>query len=283
MSVVEEYWSGVSQRLQAEVDVINRLVKHNAEMGRANEIAIANILEGLLPSSLGVGTGVIIDHHGGRSLQTDIIVFDQGQQPQIMAQTTQLMFPVESVIMALEVKTTLDAEAVEDAGKKAASIRILRDSRDREAPTVGLFAYNCAGSPITLGQKIRNMEDLVRPDFTCITNPGVIGYTGQDNTAIIDLVPLHKKDETGARMSGQWEEPPADHRDSYIQRDQSLYPITRLTPYGRDRLVCDPGRTLLLFCNLLLNQLERKEAIEVNWLTNYLSGTAQETLPVVES
>lgn len=64
MSIVETYWSGVSRRLQEEVDTFNRLIGHAGEQGRENEQSLVSLMERLLPRSLGVGTGVVIDADG---------------------------------------------------------------------------------------------------------------------------------------------------------------------------------------------------------------------------
>lgn len=284
VNIVEEYWSGVSQRLQTEVDVLNRLVQHNAELGRANELAVANILKEILPSSLGVGTGIIIDSSGRRSLQTDIILFERSKQPQILAQTTQLIFPVETVVMALEVKTTMDADAVKDVGDKCASIRALVDSRGVSGPALGLFAYHCSGAPASIGRGLRDLPDDRRPDLMCVTNPGLVGYTSAlTGKGEVHFVPLHKRNDNNERVSQSWQVPAQDYRGSYIQAGESLYPIARLTPRGHDRTVFDPGRALLLFCSALLTQLTNKSVMEENWLEHYLSGLALETISVPEA
>lgn len=40
MPIVEQYWTGVLQRLDAEVAVFSKLVTHEGERGRENEAAI---------------------------------------------------------------------------------------------------------------------------------------------------------------------------------------------------------------------------------------------------
>jgi len=83
--VVEQYWSGVATRLQAEVEVFNRLIGHAGEQGRQKEVALVSILERLLPRRVGLGSGLLIDSTGGRSKQSDAVLFDDGDQPKILA------------------------------------------------------------------------------------------------------------------------------------------------------------------------------------------------------
>lgn len=281
MNVVEEYWSGVSQRLQTEVDVINRLVKHNGEVGRANENSLSTLLREMLPSSIGVGTGIVIDSSGRRSKQTDIILFDVSNQPQMLAQTTQLLFPIETVLMAVEVKTTLDAAAVQDVGEKCSALRELEDSRGCQGPALGLFSYHCSGAAASIGIALKDLGFNKRPDVSCIVNPGIIGLPDTEaGEGGVHFVPLHDRDEFGERISEQWAMPPDEHKGAYVAYGESLYPISRLLPKARERYVFDPGRALLLFCSEMLTVLATKKVVEVNWLQHYLSGTARETIAI---
>ena len=81
MSIVEEYSAGVLQRLNAEVYVFAQLVTHEGERGRENEAVIARILQALVPQRYGIGSGLLIDTVDQYSRQTDIIVYEQSDDP----------------------------------------------------------------------------------------------------------------------------------------------------------------------------------------------------------
>lgn len=102
-NVVEQYWTGVLDRLRAEVDVLGTLIDHAGERGRENEIALSRILERFLPSRYGLGTGLLVDAEGGYSRQADLVIYDK-DQPALLGQTTPLLFPVETVYACIEVK-----------------------------------------------------------------------------------------------------------------------------------------------------------------------------------
>ncbi|GAA3287778.1 DUF6602 domain-containing protein [Arthrobacter citreus] len=283
-SIIEEYWSGVTRRLQIEINVLNSLVEHNGEKGRANEISLAQLLTSLLPSSLGVGTGVIFDRFGGRSAQTDIILFDEAKQPQLLAQTSQLLFPVETAVMAIEVKTTVDTEAVTDFAKKKEKLNALQDSRDDTRPPLfALFGFGLKGATASIAQAIAMLPVEQRPDLTCVISPGMVGSDTSTEPFVPELVPVHKTDPlTGQKVSGQWREltpraaggPPVQPFEII---DQILYPATSLKAYGRELILGDPARALLLFCDLLLADLARREVTDKSWLANYLPDTIRET------
>jgi hypothetical protein len=123
VSIVEQYWGGVLQRLEAEVNVFAQLVAHEGEKGRENEAVMARILEALVPQRYGIGSGLLIDTKNNYGNQTDIVVYDQSDEPAVLAQTTQLLFPMESVLACIEVKTTLRDGDVKDCLKKAKNMR----------------------------------------------------------------------------------------------------------------------------------------------------------------
>jgi hypothetical protein len=84
VSVVQEYWGGVRQRLQAEVDIFSRLIRHYGEQGRENEVALSRLLGALVPQRLGLGTGMLIDSKDNYSRQIDLIVYDRAASRQFL-------------------------------------------------------------------------------------------------------------------------------------------------------------------------------------------------------
>ncbi|MGH3686103.1 MAG: DUF6602 domain-containing protein [Pseudonocardiaceae bacterium] len=142
MPLVEEYWDGVLRRLQAEVDIFARLVRHQGERGRENELAFVRLLEGLVPKRYGLGSGMLIDSGDRFAKQTDIVVFDQSNGPTILAQTTQLLFPVEQVRVCVEIKTTLTKEEIKDCGKKKAALLSLKPTGGDNYPLFVVLAYH---------------------------------------------------------------------------------------------------------------------------------------------
>src|SRR5690349_3042037 len=107
MTILEDYWSAVLRRLQAEVDGFNSLIEHAGERGRENELALARILQVLMPSAYTVGTGLLIDSQDAASKQCDLVLTDQTEQPRLLAQTNELLHPIETVRAVIEVKSTL--------------------------------------------------------------------------------------------------------------------------------------------------------------------------------
>jgi hypothetical protein len=271
IGVVEQYWTGVASQLQVEAEVFSRLVGHNGEMGRANEIALAQLVTRLVPASFGVGTGVVIDRDGGRSKQCDLIIYEQASQPQLLAQSTQLLFPIETVRMVIEVKTTVTSAAVEDAAEKAKSVRNLRSSREGGPPAFGLFGYQASGAPSARALEINELPDDSRPDLVCVLVPGLA--TSLEDPSRVGMVPLHATNEAGERVSRAWI--PQEGTDTWVVRGATRYPVSRFNTAAL-RHIFEPGRALLIFAKLALDQLDLRSESESSWLGEYLPEIARE-------
>lgn len=269
--VVEQYWSGVASQLQVEAEVFSQLVQHNGESGRANEIALARLIGNLLPARYEVGTGVIIDSLGNRSKQTDLIVFDRGAQPQLLSQSTQLLFPVETVRMAIEVKTTLSSAEIGDTARKVRAVNELRTTNGR-TPPVALFAYMAAGAAATRAVDIDKLDELSRPAATCVLNPGMV--TNPVDPTRMGLVPRHCMDDSGVRMGEAWER---SKESGWVVRGSTRYPVSRISSNAREKYVFEPGRALLLFAARILELLSPEDPV---WLDHYLTDRAKEVVMV---
>jgi len=278
MNIVEEYWSGAVQRLQIEVDIFNRLIGHAGEQGRENELALVRVLQNLIPRRLGLGSGIIIDAQDGRSKQTDIIIYDSSDQPSILGQTSQVIFPIETVYAAVEVKTTLTPDEIADCGVKRQRLRQLTAANGR-CPSFVVLAYAASTSPATVSKHIEVLKDQM-PDLLCVLDPGIVGGAAldieNDATRIVGLTPLHERDSSGRRLAGRWVRPDDGHRYPTLQRFGSSYPVTMLS--DRSRIVGEPGRALLLFVDGLLRLLANQHAIPEPALTAYLTDVAREVL-----
>jgi hypothetical protein len=221
-----------------------------------------------------VGTGVIIDSFGGRSSQMDLVVFDRVTQPQILAHSTQLLFPVETVRAAIEVKTTVTPTEIEDVGKKVASIHALQPSPGHERPLTALFGYNVSGAPSSRALEIAGLADGRRPDLTCVLNPGMV--TAPEEPSAVGLVPLHAQDASGARVPSTWISDTG--REHHVVRGSHTYPVSRFAPNVRQRYVFEPGRALLIFTKLLLAGLAARTTLDAAWLSDYLPPLAMEVV-----
>ncbi|MFF6948252.1 DUF6602 domain-containing protein [Streptomyces iakyrus] len=283
MNIVEQYWSSAVTRLQTEVEGFNKLIGHAAEQGHENELSLSRLLANLIPKRLGIGGGMIIDNSSKRSKQTDIIIYDLADQPTLMAQSSQVIFPIEVVHAAIEVKTTLTAKEIEDCGGKKAALDLLTPANGASRPIFAVLAYDAWAQPETVAEHILNLKENERPDILCLLNPGML--SGAMNFAQkgygAGFIPVHKRDANGSRVAGEWVKLEKIPEGAIHHEYGSAFPVTRL---GRKGFYAgEPGRALLLFCGSLLQELANRKAIPIPVLNHYLTPVAREMIQLQAS
>jgi len=82
------------------------LLEHSSLVGSAREFIVKRVLQSILPPIVHIGSGKVLDFHGKRSRQIDIIVFDS-RFPVFEIQSGIGIYPLEGVIATIEVKSTL--------------------------------------------------------------------------------------------------------------------------------------------------------------------------------
>ncbi len=102
-------------------------ITHEGLKGRIREMVVDDLVAPLLPSYAGVGTGKIIDSEGGQSGECDVVIYDRDTMPPLMLGQREALFPIESVLYSIEVKTTLNAGEMRDATSKAKQIKELKN------------------------------------------------------------------------------------------------------------------------------------------------------------
>lgn len=271
MDALERYWSGVLQRLRADADVFSGLIEHYGERGRANELALARIFEAFLPSRWDVGTGIVIDATGTQSRQTDIVIFDQSEEPAFFAQTTHLLHPVETVVAAVEVKTTLTKDDLAtDFPQKWDAIAELSSSNGRR-PLQALIAYDCEVSPSTLASELTARGENRAPDLVCVLSRCIVGGSaealGHDRYRVGACL---KRNESNLYVM-------ATDNNAIVQ-DGLVVPSVRHSD-GK-RYLGDPGRALLLFMEALTRLGASRRGHLPPVLSAYLSSNARDLYDV---
>lgn len=112
MTDKNQYQALLRSRIRSAIEQAKAasVLTHQGVKGAVLEILVGGIFRPLLPADIGVGTGQIIDCYGSpMSNQVDIVLFDRSILPPILIDEKTGLFPVESVLYAIEVKTTLDS------------------------------------------------------------------------------------------------------------------------------------------------------------------------------
>lgn len=267
---VRSYWSGALHRLQAEVQSFSKLVEHEAEKGRENELVLARVLSSLIPQRFGTGSGLLIDSNDKQSRQIDVIIFEQAMEAALFAQTTQLLYPVETVYAAIEVKTTLRADDIVQYGesvRRTAELTSKRAHRDGNFHPVNcLFAYSAWAMPETVAAHLLALPSTCRPDVFCVVDQGFVGgkpstfdsSSGESGDFVMGITFLQDANDLPIVV-----DKPTDN-----VRGETAHRTLRITK-GQYGLV-DPARALLLFLDSLLGELHRKSDGGESVLSLYL-------------
>lgn len=267
LDVVGSYWSGALERLQSEVNVMNELIAHSGTRGSENEAALTRMVRGLIPLKYGVGSGLVFDRNGNYSKQMDLIIYENFDAPTLLAQTNQVLFPIENVLLCIEIKTTVDGREIADAQAKRASLLALESGGI--TPKLALFGFRASQLAETIAAHLQKDQEASGPDFTCVASLGLIagkGWTGEEKFEI-GITPR-------TLPGGDFDLATEDDIGIAAVRGTRSFPIVQVadTDY-----VVDASRALLLFCELIMLSIGSEGA---NTLAAYIRAELRAAVPI---
>jgi hypothetical protein len=271
------YWNGVMQRLQAEVEQMNQLIAHQGAKGTENELSLARLVENMIPTRFGVGSGLLVDSNGISSKQMDLVVYERGNEPALFAQTNQVLFPVENVRLCIEVKTTLTKSALEDGREKNASIKKLYSSTGAHPP-LALLGYGADISATTIANHLDVDTNAYgpRPDMTTsVMLALLVGTLPRRKGWTRAVAGLHQRDTTGNIIAGS-EEQPTDAETTEAVRHGVLYPLVAIS--DAKYVVAEPSRALLLFAEWIVDVLHDVAGDPV--ISSYIDHATRELITI---
>lgn len=119
-NMLREVIKAASQNMQRLYEVSGH-VGHPGEKGTYREFFIAQLIRPLLPPHFGIGSGVVVEAYNKKneSKQSDLIIYDRRLMPPILLAGDRGIFPIDSVLAVVEVKSILTASDYEDLVKAA--------------------------------------------------------------------------------------------------------------------------------------------------------------------
>lgn len=97
-------------------------IDHSGFKGRIRELAVSNIIKPLLYEHLAIGQGKVIDYIGGQSAQIDCVLYSTRNLPPVLYSENEGIFPVDSVLFAIEIKSILNSTRLREALENSASL-----------------------------------------------------------------------------------------------------------------------------------------------------------------
>ncbi len=168
-------------------------IRHRPSVGVGREEVLRSALRGILPPRYELTTGVVKASDGATSSQWDILVYDRLDTPLLHGARAATVLPVEGVLAAISVKSSLDDRAVHDAAEAASTLRQLKQRPLRPSlapgeevrlPAVYLFGFEGLELP-TLYRHV--LEACVEPgspsvlNGVCCLGKGLITPRSPDN------------------------------------------------------------------------------------------------------
>ncbi|WP_229016202.1 DUF6602 domain-containing protein [Xanthomonas vesicatoria] len=156
---------------------------HPGEKGAFREAFLRQLLESVLPIQYGIGSGVIVDAFKKQSPQVDLLIYDRRNFPPFYESGGHGIYPFDSVLRVIEVKSQLDKPGLEQFTRLVKSMHPRNPAGLKMRghgnlgggnsfyPLPALFAY---------GSRIRNFKDEWDkiPDLQCTANVVCVAHEG---------------------------------------------------------------------------------------------------------
>lgn len=194
---VKDLFFSASKNLAESLEAARKQYRnHSASIGEAAEKAFRDFLEQRLPRVFAVGEGFIFEPGGKRGLQQDIVIYDNLHHPRLVSEGRQGLFPSDTVVAIVEVKSNLTEQDICDAVDKIASVKVLkRTVRNQIAGTLSrkdviplrgyIFAYGTRFRKAkTVAEHLANAvgkySPELRPDFVLVQDKWWFDWVDKD-------------------------------------------------------------------------------------------------------
>ncbi|MGP8432365.1 DUF6602 domain-containing protein [Paraburkholderia fungorum] len=183
--VLPDYLADVANEMRAKSTAIRRdFATHRLSAGENREELVKDFLAAHLPRRFEVSSGMVISHNGAFSNQADLVVVDALNNVPLYGNSVNKLWPVESVLALLEVKTSLGPSELRDCIAKGRRFKTLQ--RRFFNPGYGqriadslfvIWAFDCP-TPETLKQNLlQELAEVPRsehPDFVIVPDRVVV-------------------------------------------------------------------------------------------------------------
>jgi len=121
----DKIWKYIYHEFRDKVKDLNSLYDHQGIKGEENKRALLDFLKHFLPNKYQIEQRkILLDNNGIESKEQDLIIWNSNDYPKIFNNTDFLL--LESILMTIEVKTTLNNHELIDCFQKIKHLRNLR-------------------------------------------------------------------------------------------------------------------------------------------------------------
>ena len=122
---LSKLYGNMQGELKKSLELGANAVRHSGTKGDNTEANWIQWFREHLPNRYKIDKGIIIDYTGKQSEQIDLIIYDAQYSYLVFHQNNTLVIPAESVYAVFEIKQRLNKRYIEEAQRKAKSVRIL--------------------------------------------------------------------------------------------------------------------------------------------------------------
>jgi uncharacterized protein YnzC (UPF0291/DUF896 family) len=208
--MLRKQFIGIAKTMKAQFENITTGIPHSGERGASREEQVRKFLRERLPKRFSIGNGEVVATTQEISLQQDVIIYDAFYCPLLYSSETSQIFPSESVIAAMEVKSSLNNVELEDCIKKIESVKKLpklpgvlsisptAKSMGQTYPTFGtVFAFSSAIKSQTLLSDLNELEKQIplehRIDLVCVLDSYLIANISPDRKILTGVTNTSKR------------------------------------------------------------------------------------------
>ncbi len=121
-TLIQKHSSAIIRGLSEKINALSDL-NHSLSKGELRELFVSGILKSFLTEQFDIGSGIIINQAGHQSNQTDIIIYDNRILPPFIKEQQIGVYPAESVVATIEVKSNLTNAELLKAEKAAQKLK----------------------------------------------------------------------------------------------------------------------------------------------------------------
>ncbi len=199
-------FDGLAKQMLLDFDQIRKEITHKGERGTQQEETLKGFLSKYLPKKYGVGSGEIINPFDQVSRQCDIVIYNALESPLLLIREGYQLFPIESVLATIEVKSSVNTRSIVEIVDNISSIQKLYLEEKEKIPFCCFFSYKTDFSGDEKSRKTaehfakycKDLPPAVFFDLGCILdsglfynfdmeNKGGIGYIITDTTPAQNL------------------------------------------------------------------------------------------------
>lgn len=201
---ISKLFEEISAKMKGDFN-ISAQFQHNGNRGSYREDSLKNFLtNGKLPDTFGIASGEIISQYSQVSKQMDAIIFDKSKSIIFEASESTKIFPIESVLGVIEVKSQLSKTKLIEGLENIKSFKSLhapqlltKNYGDHvqigyyNTPPFGvIFAYSLSGNSLeslrnNLKEWCESNPPEVWPNFICILDEGTINFRNGINDILL--------------------------------------------------------------------------------------------------